>query len=355
MLLVLARHILAMEERFGGGKRLLPDVLKAGDGGVDLFFVISGFIMVVISRGQFRMPGAVAAFLYRRVIRIYPLYWLYSLVVFAVFLVAPSSVRTMQSGQFDLIASFLLLPQFFTPVLGQGWTLAHEVYFYLVFALALLLPEKRLPSFLLVWGLVVVAGYNLYLSHYALLRSATIEMIVDPFTIEFVMGGCVALAVRRGWRHGDGICLVAGCLLFPVSSLFFDALDFESLRGFCFGLPALLILYGAVSLEARSSCQFPRWLQALGDASYSIYLSHILVISAVSRIWGAVRLPGPWGNALAIVVMAAAALGYGLASYRLIERPLLRVLQTWQPLRKSAPRLQSESAPVSPGVRVGPK
>jgi exopolysaccharide production protein ExoZ len=347
VLLVLARHILVMEARYGGGQTLLPDILKVGDGGVDIFFVISGFIMVVISRGQFQRPGAAASFLYRRAIRIYPLYWLYSIVVFAVFLVAPSCVRGMQNGQYDLLDSFFLLPQFFTPVLGQGWTLAYEVYFYLAFAVALLLPERRLPRFLLLWGLGVAAGYNLYMSHRALLHSATIEMITNPLTVEFVLGAGVALAIRRGWRDGDWLCLVGGCALFPLSSSFFDPLDFEGLRVFCFGLPALLILYGAVSLESRLRFQFPRWLQTLGDASYSIYLSHILVISGVGRIWSSIRQPGLWENALAILTMFAAAFGFGLASYRWIERPLLHVLQTRKP--------RGNSAPVSTCVRIGPK
>jgi peptidoglycan/LPS O-acetylase OafA/YrhL len=344
VLLVLARHILVMEGHYGGGKRLLPDVLKVGDSGVDIFFVISGFVMVVISRGQFRMTGALGAFLYRRVIRIYPLYWLYSLVVFAVFLVAPAWVRAMQNGRIDLFASFFLLPQFVTPLLGQGWTLAYEVYFYLIFALAFLLPERRLAAFLLVWGLGVAAGYNIYVDHDALHGSAMIMMITNPLTIEFVLGACVALAIRRGWRRGDWLCLAGGCLLLPVCSVFFDPLDIDGLRVFCFGLPALLILYGAVSLESRSRFQFPRWLQALGDASYSIYLSHILVISLVGRIWSAVRQPGLWDNALAILIMAAAALGCGVASYRLIEQPLLRALQTHRPRRKSVP--------ISSGVSI---
>ena len=347
VLLVLARHVLVMEDRYGGGERLLPDFLKIGDSGVDIFFVISGFIMVVISRGQFQKPGALGDFLYKRAIRIYPLYWLYSGVVFAVFLMAPSCVRGMQGGQFDLFASFLLLPQLFTPVLGQGWTLAYEIYFYLMFGVALLLPERRLFRFLLIWGLCVAVGYNICMNQPALQGSAALMLITHPLTIEFVLGACVALAIRRGWRRGDGLCLIGGCLLLPLSSFFFDPLDFEQLRVFCFGIPALLMLYGVVSLESRSRLRFPKWLQTVGDASYSIYLSHILVISAVGRVWNSVRQPGLWDNALAVVMMVAAAVGFGIASYRWIEQPMLRALQTWQPRRKSTP--------VSSGLSVAQK
>ena len=314
---------------------LLPAILKAGDGGVDLFFVISGFIMVVISRGRFQRPGEFASFLYRRATRIFPLYWIFSLAILAVFLVVPAWVPAMQKGQVHLFASFFLLPQFVLPLLGPGWTLAHEAYFYLVFAGALLLPERWLSRFLLLWGFGVAAGYNLYVTHPALLGSATIKMITNPITIEFVLGGCVALAIRRGWRQGDWLCLIAGGLLLPLSSLFFDPLDIEGLRFFCFGLPALLILYGAVALESGGRFQFPAWLQSLGDASFSIYLSHILVVETVGRVWKAGHWTALGQHALVILFMAAAALSCGLAVYRWIEQPLLRICHRWQPRQKA--------------------
>jgi len=337
VLLVLARHLLVMEINYGGGNVWLPEILKAGDGGVDLFFVISGFIMVHISRGRFQRPGAFGSFLYRRAARIFPLYWVFSFVLLAVFFVAPAWVPAMQKGQVDLFASFLLLPQFVLPLLGPGWTLEHEVYFYLMFAVALLLPERWLSQFLLLWGLGVAAGYNIYSTNQALLGNATIKMITNPLTIEFVLGACVALAIRGGWRRGDWLCLIGGALLLPVSLLWIDPLDVEGLRFFSFGLPTLLIVYGAVSLESRSRFQFPRWLQAIGDASFSIYLSHILVVSALGHIWRTIGQRALWDHALAILIMIAAALGCGLAIYRWIEQPLLRACQSWEPQRLRLP------------------
>lgn len=334
VLLVLARHLLAMEEHYGGGEMALPQLFKLGDSGVDIFFVISGFIMVVISRGRFQVPGAFGSFLYKRAIRIYPLYWLYSLAVLSVFLIAPGLVRAMKNGYVDLVASFFLLPQIFPPLLGQGWTLTHEVYFYLMFALALLLPEKRLSRFLLLWGLFVAVGYNIYISIPALFDNASIKMATNPITMEFIFGACAALGLRRGWQRGDWLALIGGCALLPASSFFFDPLDIEGLRFFCFGLPALLILYGAVSLEQRGRLRCPQWLQTIGDASFSIYLSHILVVSAVGRIWSMIRQPGLWDNVIAIAAMAAAALGCGLASYRWIEQPLLRACHGWRLARR---------------------
>jgi exopolysaccharide production protein ExoZ len=332
ILLVLARHIFVMEGKFGGGEMFLPSILRTGDSGVDIFFVISGFIMVVISRGRFQMPAELGMFLYKRVTRIYPLYWLYSLVILGLFLAAPE----LQKTHSHLAASLLLLPQSVTPLLGQGWTLVHEVYFYVVFSFALLLPEKQLSRFLLLWGLLVAAGYNMYLQHPLQLGSATVKLITNPITIEFVLGACIALAVQRGAHRGGWWCLIGGSLLLPASLLFFDPLEFEGLRFFCYGLPALLILYGAVTLEKEGRFQLPRWLGALGDVSYSIYLSHILVITAVGRMWSKVQHPGLWDNALAVIVMAGGAVACGIASYRWIELPLLRICQGWITRRRTA-------------------
>jgi len=347
VLLVLVRHLYVMERNYGGGEMWLPAILKVGDAGVDLFFVISGFVMVWISRGRFQRSGEFWAFLYRRATRIFPLYWLFSLLVLAVFLVSPAWVPAMQKGQVHLLASFLLLPQLVLPLLGPGWTLDHEAYFYFVFALALLLPERRLSLFLLLWGLAVAVGSNLYFRQAALLDNAAIKMITNPLTIEFVGGALVALAIRRGWRHGDWLCLIGGGLLLPLSHFFFDPLDVEGLRFFCFGLPAVLIVYGAVSLESRARVQFPRWLQSVGDASFSIYLSHILVIEFVGRIWRGLGMPGLWGHVAALWVMTVAALGFGFAVYWWVEQPLLRVCHRWASGRKTPP-ITPHAGVVSP-------
>jgi exopolysaccharide production protein ExoZ len=346
ILLVLARHLLVMEGKYFGGKTLLPQILKVGDSGVDLFFLISGFIMVVVSSGQFHKPGTFGTFLYKRAARIFPLYWLFSLIIAVVFVVAPAAVPALQRGQVNVVASILLLPQFFPPLLGQGWSLVHEAYFYLVFALALWLPERRLCFFLILWGLAVAIGYNLCVPSPALFENPTLKVVTNPLTIEFVLGACVALALRLGWRRGDWWCLIGGCLLLPMSSLFFDPLDIHGLRLFCFGLPAMLILFGAVSLESRSRFHFPRWMQSIGDASFSIYLSHILVISAVGQLWGKHRHFETVYHALGILTMLAAAVGCGFAIYHWIEQPMLRASHTWLARRRKPVAVVPEMSTV---------
>ena len=156
----------------------------------------------------------------------------------------------------------------------------------------------------------------------------------------------MALALQSSWHRWGWTSLIAGALLFPATSFFFDPLQVEGLRFFCFGLPALLILYGAVSLEARGFAAFPAWLQKIGDASYSIYLSHILVITFVGRVWSSVSRPGLWDNALAMIAMILAAIGCGMASYRYLEQPVLRAFQYWPTRQKPEPFSRNVGAVV---------
>ncbi|MEA2116633.1 MAG: acyltransferase, partial [Thermodesulfobacteriota bacterium] len=123
VLLVVFFHMVTIEKKYGGTNTLLSDYFQFGMFGVDLFFVISGFVMVTVSRGKFQQPRQAATFLYHRISRIYPMYWFYSLLVLAVFLLQPSFVNSSQFGQVNILASFLLLPQKHLPLLMVGWTL----------------------------------------------------------------------------------------------------------------------------------------------------------------------------------------------------------------------------------------
>ena len=128
-------HLLTIEQKYGGSKTILPDLLQFGMFGVDLFFVISGFVMVTVTRGKFQILKQASRFIYHRAARIYPTYWVYSILVLIVFLLQPSWVNNSQGNQANILASFLLFPSQTLPLVMVGWTLIHEIYFYLVFIL----------------------------------------------------------------------------------------------------------------------------------------------------------------------------------------------------------------------------
>ena len=330
-MLVVLFHLATIEGNYGHGYRLLSDIWTIGMSGVDLFFVISGFVMVTVTRGRFQSAGAGRRFLAHRITRIYPLYWFFSLLVLVVFLARPGMVkRSLQGGEVDLIGSFLLLPQDGLPLLMVGWTLIHEMYFYLVFALLLLFPERRLARLLGLWaGAVVCAGLLLPAS-----AGATLRLVTHPLTLEFIAGCLAALLIHRGITRFGWPCLGTGVMAWLAGYALHVHLGLGHepshwMRVLLFGLPAALVVYGLVALETARKTILPVWAARLGDASYSLYLSHVLVMGALARIGAGFASAGdPMLRPALLLLLVAAAVAFALACHRFIEMPLIRAARS---------------------------
>jgi peptidoglycan/LPS O-acetylase OafA/YrhL len=218
------------------------------------------------------------------------------------------------------------------PLLAVGWTLVHELYFYLVFSIFLAL---RIPILVGVvgWGvilLLIVATFPDQLAIFPLLRVAT-----SPLTVEFMMGLTVGVLWTRGWAAGAilaGVVALAGLMLSiihiaPILSLSTNP-HIDGWRVVIFGLPSALLVYTITGLERLRPLLRPKTLMvALGDWSYSTYLVHVLVISAVGRM---LFLFAPNGGVIASVTLIAtgliAANLVGAGVHTLFERPVLNWL-----------------------------
>ena len=328
VLLVVIYHLVIIEKKYGGTDSLLPEFLRFGMSGVDLFFVISGFVMVSVTQAAFQSPKSAMTFLYRRVSRIYPLYWVYTVLVLIVFLVKPSIVNSSVAGEVNILASFLLLPSETLPLLVVGWTLIHEMYFYLMFFLMiLLLPKKHLPLMLVLWA-IGIALLNLFTQ-----TSSPIAVIVThPLTIEFIGGALLATAYYRKnliVNSSRSILLLFGSLITSAIGYAFYIQHtglFEPAgwwRVALFGAPAILVVFSVIQLE-RNSVIIHSALIKMGDASYSIYLSHILTLSFAGRFWSQYDGNGLWDHALILPIMLLAVLAVGFISHAIIEKPLIK-------------------------------
>src|SRR5687767_4316208 len=153
---VVASHLVPLERKYFG-EQLLPHFFDLGVSGVDLFFVISGFVMVTVTRGR-RGGWRTLEFLYSRATRIYPTYWFYFFITLCVFLAMPHWVNASENHQADLWRSFFLFPGQHLPLVLVGWSLILELWFYVVFAGLLLLDERmRLPA-LAIWAVIILAA-----------------------------------------------------------------------------------------------------------------------------------------------------------------------------------------------------
>jgi exopolysaccharide production protein ExoZ len=169
-LLVLASHVGHDLTRRLGFEGYPP--LQFGAGGVDVFFVISGFIMVWSSRGLFGQPGAAGTFMARRLVRIVPLDWATTLLFLAGILIHPPMAHRGVDPP-HLVASLLFLPWpdqdgEHSPFYGIGWTLNYEMFFYVAFALLLPLaarPRAAVLALSLAFAALAVAGLLLRPAH----------------------------------------------------------------------------------------------------------------------------------------------------------------------------------------------
>ncbi len=326
--LVLFSHLFTVEAKYTGGG-VLPPWSLYGMAGVDVFFVLSGFIMVAIAGVSIRP----AEFLWRRIVRIYPAYWLVSLVVLAVTFVAPQIVNSSVKAPISLWRSFLLFPAPTVPLLDVGWTLVHEMYFYIAFAILL---AVRLPTLvgLLAWATAIIAVALIAPDQVA--ASPILHVITSPMTAEFMMGAVIGLLWRNKHTAGAAIASIIGTATLALSIAYVapsvSLVTSEQLdlwRVPIFGIPSALIIYGLVGMESRYAALRPwRLLVSIGDGSYAIYLTHVLVISAIGRI---IAFLVPSGGITASVVLIAigwiAANAVGVLFYLLFERPTLKWLQ----------------------------
>ena len=246
---------------------------QGGAFGVDVFFVISGFIMVWIMRPE----DTPAGFALNRVRRVVPLYWFFTLLMAAILLVAPGLFRNSEFDLGSLLASLAFWPYEsethggeLWPLVAPGWSLNYEMYFYAVFALSLFArPGRRVA--------VAIAGVCLVwaLAHAVPGDAPIVRFHRDAVVLEFVLGMGLAVAWRRGWTLSP---LGGACLLVAGAAALFADLPLP--HTLALSLPSLAVVAGTLALPA------PRvgWATLLGDSSYALYLSHIFTLGAANRL-----------------------------------------------------------------------
>jgi peptidoglycan/LPS O-acetylase OafA/YrhL len=312
----------------------LPADWGAGlQGGVDVFFVISGVIMWVTTAG---VPMRPAEFWLRRIIRIVPLYWVMTTAMVAAALLIPGLLRTARFDAAHVVASYLFIP-WTHPVLGEampilvpGWTLNHEMFFYALFGLALVLPERA--RFWAVGG--VLAGFVLVATIPG--AGTALRFHGSGIVLEFWAGmalGRLHLAGRLpGARASAALLALGGAALLLGPPLLESAIAAGLPRVLHAGLPATLVVLGALGLERAGRVGRHPFGLLLGEASYALYLSHVMVLPAVAAVWGRVLPGGGLPSTLGFVLVgSAAAVAVSVILYRTVEKPLRHALHRRMP------------------------
>ena len=247
----------------------------------------------------------------------------------ALLLVAPAATRNTQLSAPIAVTSFLFVPWpradgLLNPLLSQGWTLNYEAFFYSAFALALL---SRRGAKLLAAGFValVLAG-PLFPEGWLV---ATFYS--DPIILEFLAGMGLALLYTRGARISRSAMVALAALAVVAAMAWLDGP-----RVIAFGIPALLLAAAAIlQPEGQEKGRLRRFGEALGDASYVLYLSHPFVVNGVQR------LLGPGGVGVFLLALAGS-ISFALVFHQRVEAPVTRWLnrragEQPQPLDDVAP------------------
>ena len=286
--------------------------------GVHIFFVISGFIMIFTSK--FEPCFDAKAFFRRRILRIYPIYWICA----AMYLGGHAIMGIPYDlGIREFLGAVLLVPDYSSKIIGPGWTLAYEVFFYICF------------------GFFMIAGLNLGLVLLTLTFFITVALgVVLPFDnllwnfatnsllLEFLAGSAIGWLFVRDYlpqRGGVTVIIIAVALFAAGIAIGYDRFP----SALMWGLPSVLLIAGSVMFESKRV--LPKWIEKMGyfgDSSYALYLIHILLITVVLQLFIKLAPSVDFPPAILALMLGAVALIVAEFIHHQIEKPLLRRLYT---------------------------
>ncbi len=309
----------------------MAGILTAGHTGVDVFFVLSGFIIATVHADDVGRPRALADYLWKRLVRIYPLYWIAVVISLGatLFDLTSSVGLSLDDGYHagPMLMSLALLPQHSPPLLGVAWTLQHEMLFYLIFGLLIIncrLGTAAFAAWLLLSILVAICGS---LDRWPWAPASLLTgFLGSSYHLQFALGMTVSLpALQRRLRYPRlTVCAGAGVFLLAWAAENAGQITYLGQAGrFLFGLSAAAMLAGAVTAEHRGLLKAHQTAVFLGGASYAVYLIHVPIMAVLARLGHRTTMPG-W--ALMLLISTGSIL-FGVALHVVVERPILRYLR----------------------------
>ena len=317
---VAAYHLSTMMgyDRYGGDA-VFYEYTKLGGLGVDFFFVLSGFIILLAHINDIGKPEAWRTYIYRRFIRLFPIYWLYT-ALFILLLLLGTGTTAKIPESFGDWATALSLIRFteVSPPITVAWTLFHEMAFYAVFSILILNYRIGLVT-LGIFMLLPVVYFNYPIAS----ERTAFNVYTSAYNLHFLFGMGAMLIYRLGGRGMVELTIGISLTIFSLATM---PLPHESSKllltaGFA------LILAGAAKLEVSGVLRTPDFLGLIGDASYTIYLVHIPLQIMLIKIAMRLHLHQIIGSSATYIVILVGAIALGCLVYLIIERRLLKLLR----------------------------
>ena len=344
-ILVVLTHVWELVPAVGRGEfNQFGEVFKAGACGVDIFFAISGFIMAVITAQR---PTTWRQFLKNRMTRIAPPYWLLTTAL----VVAPSLFNSSKADAATYVFSMLFIAvehptlDWVQPLLQIGWTLNYEVFFYLVFAIALSVKfmQPIYSTAILLLTLVVLGGIIGP-------ENPSITFYTAPIIIEFIFGMWIAklYIASRVLQPKYAVLVGVTAVTMLIMGANLPKGQFDLNRLLYWGVPSALLLYSVVSMEGWLTSVPITFLKEMGDASYSLYLSHPFVVGVIRALCNKFQTSRHVSDVVLLLLGTVICVLAGWCFYHLIERPLITISKRIIDQRFSiSPRTQKSN--IAPG------
>jgi exopolysaccharide production protein ExoZ len=307
------------------GEYPLAGLFKFGHAGVDFFFVLSGFIIYFIHADELGRSQYLKAYWLKRFIRLMPVYWVV-LAMFGLLLVISPTKDLYERDPIAIVTNILLIPQSHGPILGVAWSLSHEILFYLLFST--LFISKTIGRILFsCWFLMIV--FNVVTQYFQDWFWG--GFVFRIFNAEFFFGLFVAHALRYWPIRFPATFFSLGTLLFLGTGVYESWGPFHPAewppRHLAYATGAAMVLYGLVGLENRGRLKLPKIASMLGEASYSIYLLHVIFIMLLQQLYLVSKKYIQMPDAGIFVIMVVISVAGGLVFSKIIEQPLLRYLR----------------------------
>lgn len=301
----------------------LNGIFMFGYMGVDLFFILSGFIIYYIHHSDIGNRSRLKPYYLKRFTRVFPVYWIVLLPVAVMHWVLTSFGEAYEKSLPALIQSFFLVPDSHSPILNVAWTLKHEIYFYLLFGLFLIFIKNRAVSYGFVGAWIIM---TLFFTAIPTTDSWSIlTFLFSPHNLEFLSGVVIAYLLLT-FKIDPGTAktlMIVGCSLMLLSwfNEYFALAQIH--RVISWGFPAALIILACASLDLSRSVKPNKTLLLLGDASYSIYLTHTPLIYFFILAFKKLNIFGLFGNVIGTTLCATLTVMLGCFFYKIIEKPVL--------------------------------
>jgi exopolysaccharide production protein ExoZ len=334
-IVVAAFHLSVMmgEPRYGGDARFLAST-RLGYLGVDFFFVLSGFIILFAHAGDLGKPRRWGAYLWRRFVRLYPVYWLYTGIFMLLVALGFGTAAILPATAMDYVTT-LTLVHFTTalPPLPVAWSLYHEVAFYAVFSLLILKVSLGVAAFVLMCIPAIV-----FFHHPGEAYASIFEIYTATPNLYFVLGMAAYLQYRR---RGSGLAELLVGLCLAAAAL--AGLDREPrLAPLVLVCGFALALAGIAKFEGAGRFAVPAVLVFMGNATYSLYLVHESVSGLLLKVLIRSGAYDALGSALTYFAVLAVTVAAGCLAYVLVEKPLLAAL------RRRSPAPVAQAVPQPP-------